>query len=1062
MATWNSAYAQGDCINDELYPSDAVTPDADGTVTEIATCSYEQEYSRITGIEVGLNYEFTLSSGGYITVHQGTYNGPVVAQGYSPLLSTATTTQDLFPHWNTDDQCGQYDDCVTTTVQRLACTPSAMTFTYEEDCDAQSYVIQLNITSTGDAASLDINVDAAGNVTVLEDQGVGPVTLGPFPLNVVPTVTLVHDADTNCDRVIPIDFQATCPILINCGEEPATFDHCPEPSDFRHWLFSSAGTGTMRLRFLQGTIGDSYGDSLRIYDGTDASGTLLFEHTADVETNLGPHGSAVNNDYPFYAAIDVFSTTGSLYMEVVTDDYGQCGGPFPSEDYDSWMWEVVCLDCVLPQVSHSVSDDCANGQFSILLDVASTGDGQTLELTYTINDGAEQTVTNVGVGVAELGPFALNDTVNITVVPSGSDLCNIPLGDITDTGLCPVQIECGVEVSDGTCYHNQDDLLYIYQGTGTFPLGVFFDGGLLFYNDSLLIYDGGDATAPLLFAGTDGDMTGTYVHTNNPAHLLTIRIKANDYTSCQDASEPEGLAWRVLCLDCIPATATFDAVLDCANAQYFVSVNITDLGSDTEAQIGNTLNSDTLVVTAAGQYQVGPFPAGSHVMATIVNDGNFLCNVASRTMTNPVCPVDVSCPGAPLEQTYCYTDYDTTAWSYELVGGAGSTMRLTFLRGTLERSAYDKLRIYDGANNNAPVLFEHTGTVYSPYELGPEGSAILSEDGIYLGVDVAATGNALYMEMTSDVSGSCGETFDEWEWEVYCVDCTNPVATFNIVPDCAHQEFSAEVIVTQIGGDALLSITNLLGGDTLSGLGVGVHTYGPFPLDSSSKIRVFNETYPACRTNSDTLRYTAEECVSVTCGFDNTTLCYGNSDDRWYTYRSEQNVPMTIAFLYGQMVGGDSIYFYNGANGSAPLIYGGNNGGNLAGLAMPSANAGNTITMRIKTDATGSCVDGLVTLPMEWTVACGGVGIHEADASSFVVFPNPTQGMLQIEFGTLVKGPVRVRVLDQSGRVVIDQPLHMVGSTRNTIDMRNLQSGNYMLQLITTDQVMTQRVQVVR
>lgn len=1066
MATWNSASAQGDCMNEDLYPGEAVTPDADGLVTQIATCSFEQEHSQITGIEAGLNYEFTLSSGGYITVRQGTFDGPILAQGYSPVLSVAATAEDLFAHWNTDDQCGLLNECVVTTVQRLECSPPSASFTFEEDCDAQNYLIQLEITSTGDAASLDINVDAAGDITVLEDQGVGPVTLGPFPFNVVPVVTLFHDADGDCDRILPIDFQTTCPILIDCGTAPTTFDHCPEPGDFRHWLFSSVGTGTLRLRFLQGTISDSFGDSLRIYDGTDATGTLLFEHTGQNVTNLGPDDSAINNDYPFYAGIDVFSTTGNIYMEVRTDDFGQCGGEFPSEDYDSWIWEAVCLDCALPEVSYSVSDDCTNSQFSILLDVASTGDGATMELNYTINGGAVQTVTNVGTGISELGPFALNDTVNLIVVPSGSDLCNIPLGDITDTGLCPVQIECGIEVSETTCYSNADDLFYIYQGTGTFPLGILVDAGLLFFGDSLIIYDGGDANAPRLFAGTDGNMTGTYVYTTNPEHLMTVRIKSDDFTSCQDAFEPEALAWRVLCLDCVPASAQFNVVLDCANEQYFVSVNITELGSDAEAQIGNTVNTDTLLVTAAGQYQIGPFAAGTPVRVTIVNDGNFLCNVASPLLLNPVCPVDVMCPGAPLEETLCYTDFDTLAWSYQLAGTPGtSALRLTFLRGSIERSAYDKLKIYDGANNLAPVLFEHTGLEFVPYNLGPEGSAVQTADGIYYGVDVASTTGTLYMEFTSDVSVSCaGEfsTFDSWEWEVYCVDCQDPTATISVVPDCAHREYSAQVIVTEIGGDDLLSITNIFGGDTLTGLGVGVHTFGPFPVDSVSKVRVFNETYPACRVTSDSLLYLSEECISVTCGFDNFSLCYENDDDRWYTYRSAENVPMTIAFVSGQMVNGDSIVLYNGADENATVLYEGNNGGNLSGFALNSANASNTITLRVKSDATGSCDDGQVNLPLEWNVACGAVGINEQAANGFIVFPNPTQGMLQIEFGSLVTGSVRARVLDMSGRVVLDQPLHMTGSTRNAIDMHGLQSGNYMVQLTTAEWVKTQRVQVAR
>ena len=380
VGLWTTASAQGDCLNEDEFPFGATTPSAEGDVTLIAECSYEQEYSVITGIEVGLNYDFKLSSGGYITIRQGAVDGTILAQGYSPVYATAASAEDLFVHWNTNDACGLLDECVVTTVQRLECAPSTSTLTFTEDCDLQTYTILLDISSLGDAASIDVSVDENGDVTTLEDQGLGQITLGPFPIAENPIITLAHDTDPDCNRVFPIDFRSTCPFLIECGVQAMAFEFCPQPSDERNWLYNSVGTGTLRLRFLQGTISNSFGDSLRIYDGTDASGTLLFEHISDNVTNLGPVGSAVNNVLPFYASIDVFSTTGSLFMEMSTDGFDQCGGASPSEDYDSWQWEVVCLDCSLPEVSYTISDDCTNEQYSILVDVADLGDASALTI----------------------------------------------------------------------------------------------------------------------------------------------------------------------------------------------------------------------------------------------------------------------------------------------------------------------------------------------------------------------------------------------------------------------------------------------------------------------------------------------------------------------------------------------------------------------------------------------------------------------------------------------------------------------------------------------------------
>ncbi len=1061
MGQWTTVSAQGDCLNEDLYPFDPTTPSAEGVVTIISECSFEQEHSVITGIEAGLYYDFTLSSGGYITIRQGAVDGTVLAQGYSPVYATAATADDLFVHWNTNDACGLLDECVVTTVQRLECAPSTSTLTFAEDCDLQSYTITLDITSLGDAAALDVLVDQDGDVTTLEDQGLGQIVLGPFPISVNPIITLAHDSDEDCNRVYPIDFRSTCPFLIDCGVEATNFDFCPEPDDERNWLFTSVGTGTLRLRFLQGTISNSFGDSLRIYDGTDATGTLLFEHISEENTNLGPVGSAVNNVLPFYASIDVFSTTGSLFMEMSTDDFGQCGGANPSEDYDAWQWEVVCLDCTLPEVSYTISDDCANDQFSILVDVTDLGDAANLTIEYTVDGSEPNTVPNVGLGIAELGPFAQDAIVDMMVLHPGSSLCNIEFNGVTDSGTCPILIDCGTELQDSTCYDNYSDQRFYYQGTGTFPIAVLFEGGELFFGDTIRIYDGGNLDAAVLYEGTEQDLTDLFITSTNPDHLLTIQITANAFTSCGDESTDGPVSWRVACLDCVPATVDFEIVQDCENSQYFIDVVISDLGSDEMPGITTTASQDTLDVTATGTYQIGPFVTGTELEVTVVNDANSLCNVYSGNLVNPVCPVFIDCPGPTLEQTYCYTNYDTTAWAYELVGATG-TLRLTFLRGTIERSVYDKLRIYDGADNTAPLLFEHTGTEFSPYELGPDGSAILSTGGIYYGVDVAATGNNLYMEMTSDVSVACGETFDAWEWEVYCLDCVNPTATFNIVENCTSREYSTEVIITDTGADDPLTATNLTTGTSLTGLGVGVHTFGPYPVDSPNVFRVFNEAYEQCRTTSDTLTFAAEDCISVTCGFDNYTYCYGNNEDRWYTFQSAQNVPLTLAFLSGQMIAGDLITVYNGADETAAEIYSGNNGGNLTGFAVPSGNAENQLTLRIRSNEAGSCDDGIVSTPLTWTVACGGVGIEEIAANAFSLFPNPTNGLLNVAFAEAITGGANVRIIDMSGRTVLDQPLTMVGSERNTIDLRGLQQGNYMVQITTNEWVSTQRVQVTR
>jgi len=860
--------------------------------------------------------------------------------------------------------------------------------------------------------------------------------------------------------------------IVVCGAAPLLPTYCYVASDSQQWNYESSGSGTLRLTFLQGTIESATFDHLRIYDGSNATGTLLYDHVG-AAVNLGPVGSGANTSTTLYDAIQVYSSTGTFYMDMSSDGSVQCSG---STTYDQWEWEVVCLDCTIPVVSYAIVDDCANNQFSIPIEVTDTGDGTVVNIVYIVNGGAPQTLSNVGVGTSELGPFSINDVVNVVVEHESNFLCNVDLGDLTDTGTCPTLINCGTEWTDQLCYADNVDQRYYYRGTGTVPIAIYFDQGLITAGDTVIIYDGGDINAPRLFTSTNTfDLTNRMYVSTNPEHRLTLRIRSNGFTSCATSTPQVPASWTVGCFDCVPATATFTIVQDCANAQYSIDVAISDLGSATELGIISTLSTDTIFVSSVGTTSVGPFATGTMVALTILNSENSLCNVYSSTMVNPLCPTNVDCPGPGLEETYCYVANDMQIWAYELQGGPGN-LRLTFDRGTVESASFDRIYIFDGPNDQSPILWSNsslypypdgdsTGFAQQPAcNLGPEGSAVLSTAGNYQTVDVAASGQNLYVVMRSDGSVQCGNgTYDEWEWRVYCLNCDNPETAVSVIPDCVHREYNVEVTVTDAGGDADLSITNLSTSDTLTNVGVGVHQFGPFPLDSLSVIRVFNQEYPQCRSTSQPITYAADSCIIVSCGVDYYDYCYGNNEDRWYTYKSASAVPTTIRFSQGQLLPGDLITIYNGRDATGSVIFqGNNNGGSFGGLEVNSQNPDYAITLRIRSNDSGSCEDNGVAVPLQWAVGCGAVGIDELATGAFSVFPNPTEGLLQIELGNKVEGKVQLRITDMSGRIVMEQQLRMNGGTRNAVDMTKLQSGQYLVQLTTPDWVKTERVQVVR
>ncbi|MCZ4410789.1 hypothetical protein O3Q51_18375, partial [Cryomorphaceae bacterium 1068] len=124
----------GDCLNGASFGSADLSGAADALLT-ISTCSYQEEYSTITGVSAGSDVEFAIVEGGYITVRTDSVDGPVVAQGTSPVTVSGASGADLYPHWNTDGACGQDASCVETTVQCLTCGTDCPDGNIGDPCD---------------------------------------------------------------------------------------------------------------------------------------------------------------------------------------------------------------------------------------------------------------------------------------------------------------------------------------------------------------------------------------------------------------------------------------------------------------------------------------------------------------------------------------------------------------------------------------------------------------------------------------------------------------------------------------------------------------------------------------------------------------------------------------------------------------------------------------------------------------------------------------------------------------------------------------------------------------
>lgn len=594
---------------------------------------------------------------------------------------------------------------------------------------------------------------------------------------------------------------------------------------------------------------------------------------------------------------------------------------------------------------------------------------------------------------------------------------------------------CGAGATNGDWYS------YTPSGDGTWTVGSCLGGA----DTRLNVYSG--ACGALLCIGNADDtcpMTqGGAGFASEVAGLPAVAGQTY-YIEFDDFWTTAGYDWYLNFFCAGAPQSTYDVVPDCANNQFFIDVTVTSLGTSNSVDITNTGGAPTISGVGLGTYTIGPFALNSQVQYSLVNLLNPGCDSFSPTITNFPCPI-ISC--GPDNYTYCYTDGDNTFFVYQ--SATTYPVAVVFNAGQMDTFG-DLLTIYDGDDDQATPLYQGTGDM----------------NGNLAGLIVVSTNpqNVITIQVSSDGFGSCSSFgYTPMDYTISCLDCLNPAATFTVVPDCPHREYSILVNVTGTGNATDVDIVNSLNTDTLQNVPVGSYTIGPFGNDTIVELSVQNGLNNLCRLNSGELVQTDSACVIVTCGI-NQTYCYTNSDEAWWVYQALNPGPITVQFLQGEMLDGDKVVVYNGSDDLSALLFNGNNGGDMTGLAVNSFNPDNKLAIRVLSDGTGSCAGGQVDEDLMWFVSCGAVNVDEEPTENdFVLFPNPNQGTLNIGLNHHWTGVVTANVVDLSGRIVLSQQLTVLGGGNvTTFDLSGLSNGQYAVQLTTDRWTRTKQIQVLR
>ena len=111
------------CVNTTQYPTATINAPTNNVLLIITGSQLLGEYNAIN-VTVPSTFISTYNrrNESFITVRSGTFNGPIVTSGISPLTWTATSPGLYYVHYNTNS-CGSNTNTKTSTIQCITCDP---------------------------------------------------------------------------------------------------------------------------------------------------------------------------------------------------------------------------------------------------------------------------------------------------------------------------------------------------------------------------------------------------------------------------------------------------------------------------------------------------------------------------------------------------------------------------------------------------------------------------------------------------------------------------------------------------------------------------------------------------------------------------------------------------------------------------------------------------------------------------------------------------------------------------------------------------------------------------
>ena len=719
---------------------------------------------------------------------------------------------------------------------------------------------------------------------------------------------------------------ATAQTTVDCSMGPVTNTFCYDSNVTESFTYTSSDGSPLNLTVTSGNVEVNWDEFIVL----DTDGSELY------------NGYGNGGDL---AGFNFQSSGDTITLQVTPDGSVSC---VQTATINPITFSVACATCVNPQVDFQLIDDCVNApQFFVEANVLDLGSATDLDITD--NQGnPPQTVS--ATGIVSFGPYPNGTVVELTAVNNQDANCQVVSSPFTQDTCTTTVVDCTAgPVNLNFCYDSSVIEEYIFVSSDGSPLNVVVNSGNVENNfDEFIVLDT-NGTELYNDYGAGGDLAG--LSFQSTGDTVTIQVTPDGSISCQSSGNINPIDITVSCATCVNPQVDFQLIDDCINApQFFVEANVLDLGSATDLDITDNQGNPPQTVSATGIVSFGPYPNGTVVELTAVNNQDANCQVVSPQFTQDTCTTTVvDCTAGPVNLNFCYDS--SVIEEFIFVSSDGSPLNITVNSGNVENN-FDEFIVLD---TNGTELFNGYGN-----------------GGDLSGLSFQSTGDTITVQVTPDGSISCQSSagINPIDITVSCATCVNPQVDFQLVDDCINApQFFVEANVLDLGSATDLDITDNQGNPAQTVSATGIVSFGPYPNGAVVELTAVNNQDVNCQAVSP--QFTQDVCtttlVDCTAGPVNLNFCYDSSVIEEFIFVSSDGSPLNLIVNSGNVENNFDEFIVLDTNGTE-LFNGYGNGGDLSGLSFQST--GDTITVQVTPDGSISCQSSAGINPIDITVSC--------------------------------------------------------------------------------------------